>query len=151
MINDQFEGPAGAIRSGIKNSSGDVVVVVAADGCDDASQISDLVRLVERGITVACASRYMHGGKLVNSPFLKDLLSRFANILLHFLRRIGTRDSTNNYKAYSRKFLESISIEPVHGFEIGLELTVKAFRAGLSIAEIPTIRIERDSGQSNFQ
>ena len=53
-----------------------VVVVTMADGCDDPRQIDDLARLVERGVVVAAASRYMPGGQQVGGPVLKRLLSR---------------------------------------------------------------------------
>ena len=45
-----------------------VVVVTMADGCDDARQIDELARLVERGVVVAAASRYMPGGQQVGGP-----------------------------------------------------------------------------------
>lgn len=150
FVNDYFPGPAGAIRAGIRKSTGRVVVVTSADGSDDASQISDLVMLVERGVDIASASRYMHGGKLINSPFLKGFLSRMAGLSLHLFRRVGTKDATNNFKAYSSDFLKSIEIESIYGFEIGLELVAKARRARRPIAEIPTIWIERESGVSKF-
>ena len=150
LLNDYFPGPAGAIRAGIRKAIGQVIVVTSADGSDDASQIPELVMLVERGVDIASASRYMHGGKLINSPFLKGFLSRLAGLSLHHLRRIGTRDATNNFKAYSADFLNSIDIESIYGFEIGLELVAKARRAKRPIAEIPTIWIERNSGISKF-
>jgi glycosyltransferase involved in cell wall biosynthesis len=150
LVNDFFPGPAGAIRSGIRKSSGRTIVVTSADGSDDASQIVDLVMLVERGIDVAAASRYMHGGKLINSPFLKGVLSRAAGLSLHIFKRVGTKDATNNFRGYSADFLRSIEIESIYGFEIGLELVAKARRANRPIAEIPTIWIERESGVSKF-
>ena len=139
------------MKSGIVAAAGEVIVIVSAEGSDDASQIDEMVRLVERGVTIASASRYMQGGRLVNSPFLKGMFSRLAGLSLHYLKRIGTRDATNNFKAYSNRFLGSVTIESEFGFEVGFELTVKASRKGLPIAEIPTIWIERDSGKSNFK
>lgn len=151
LLNTIAKGPAGAMKSGIIAADGEVIVIVSADGSDDASQIDEMVKLVERGVTIASASRYMHGGRLVNSPFLKGLFSRLAGLSLHYIKRIGTRDATNNFKAYSRGFLQTVTIESEFGFEVGLELTVKASRKSLPIAEIPTIWIERNSGKSNFK
>jgi glycosyltransferase involved in cell wall biosynthesis len=149
-LNDRFPGPAGAILTGIQASQSDVLVVTMSDGSDDPQQIEDLVLLVERGISVACASRYMPGGQAVGQPFFKGILSRMAGLSLHFLGRVGTHDSTNNFKAYSRRFLSTIEIESKYGFEFGLEMVVKAKRLRESIAEIPTIWIERSFGQSKF-
>ncbi|MGH3422031.1 MAG: glycosyltransferase family 2 protein, partial [Streptosporangiaceae bacterium] len=76
LVNTYGRGPANAIRFGIDVASAPVVVVTMADGCDDARQIDELVRLVERGVAVAAASRYMPGGQQVGGPVLKGALSR---------------------------------------------------------------------------
>ena len=64
-------------------------------------QIDELARLVERGVAVAAASRYMAGGQQVGGPFLKGTLSRMAGRSLRLLAHVGTRDATNSFKAYS--------------------------------------------------
>ncbi|GBL21220.1 hypothetical protein EMGBS4_12800, partial [Acidimicrobiaceae bacterium] len=78
-----------------------VVVVTMADGCDDASQIAVLTRLVERGVVVACASRYAKTGQQVGGPLIKGLMSKVAGLSLYYGARVGTRDATNSFKAYS--------------------------------------------------
>jgi dolichol-phosphate mannosyltransferase len=151
VINDYGRGPANAIRYGIDQAAARTVVVTMADGCDDPRQIDDLTRLVERGVVVAAASRYMPGGQQVGGPFLKSFLSRSAGRSLYLFARIGTRDATNSFKAYDRDFVRQVGIESRHGFEIGLELTAKARRVGLPVAEIPTIWLDRQAGVSNFK
>jgi glycosyltransferase involved in cell wall biosynthesis len=150
QINEVLPGPAGAIRQGINFAKGEVVAIVSGDGSDDVSQIDSLTSLVERGVSIAVASRYMKGGQLVGAPFLKSNLSRIAGLTLYHFARIGTRDATNNFKVYSREFLNTLEIQSTHGFEIGLELTTKARIQKRRIAEIPTIWIERTENQSNF-
>jgi hypothetical protein len=150
QINEILPGPAGAIRQGIKFAKGEVVAIVSGDGSDDVSQIDSLTSLVERGVSIAVASRYMRGGQLVGAPFLKSNLSRLAGLTLYHFARIGTRDATNNFKVYSQEFLNTLEIQSTHGFEIGLELTTKARIQKRRIAEIPTIWIERTENQSNF-
>jgi dolichol-phosphate mannosyltransferase len=125
--------------------------VTMADGSDDARQIDELARLVDRGVVVAAASRYMPGGQQVGGPALKGFLSRTAGRTLHLLARVGTRDATNSFKAYSVAFVRAVGIESRTGFEIGLELTAKARRARQPVAEIPTIWLERQAGVSNFK
>ena len=78
ILNDLGPGPAKAIKKGISISKGDFIAVVSGDGSDDVNQIDDLVKLVERGVSVAVASRHVQGGQLVGSPFLKGFLSRIA-------------------------------------------------------------------------
>lgn len=151
MLNTYGRGPARALRYGIDHAGADVVVVTMADGCDDTQQIDQLVRLVERGVAVAAASRYMAGGHQVGGGFVKSALSRVAGLSLYWLARVGTHDATNSFKAYDRHFVEDVGIESDAGFEVGLELVAKARRHRLAVAEIPTIWLDRASGQSNFK
>lgn len=118
LVNDYGRGPAHAIRYGVDRARAPVTVVTMADGCDDARQIDDLTRLVERGVVIAAASRYMSGGQQVGGPMLKGMLSRLAGTSLHLLARVGTRDPTNSFKAYSTWFLREVGIDSRHGFEM---------------------------------
>ena len=151
VLNTYGRGPARAIKFGFDHAAADVVVVTMADGCDDPSQIDPLVRLVERGVVVAAASRYMRGGQQIGGPLLKSLLSRLAGRSLHLFGRVGTRDATNSFKAYSTDFVRSVGIESDAGFEVGIELVAKARRRRQPVAELPTIWLEREEGQSNFR
>ena len=65
--------------------------------------------------------------------------------------RFGTRDATNSFKAYSTEFVKRVGIDSRDGFEIGIELTAKAKRLRLPVAEIPTIWLDRQAGVSNFK
>jgi len=150
-LNTYGRGPAHALRYGIEHAAADVVVVTMADGCDDALQIDQLARLVERGVVVAVASRYMQGGRQVANPSLKALLSRVAGVSLYWLARVGTHDATNSFKAYDRRFVVEVGIESDAGFELGLEMVAKARRRRRPVAEIPTIWLDRTAGLSNFK
>lgn len=150
-LNRYGKGPAPAIRFGIDHADAGVVVVTMADGSDDPRQVDELVYLVERGVVVAAASRYMPGGQQVGGPKLKGLLSRWAGRTLHWFAGVGTRDATNSFKAYDRAFVREVGIDSAAAFEIGLELTAKATRLRRPVAEIPTIWLDRQQGTSNFQ
>jgi glycosyltransferase involved in cell wall biosynthesis len=151
VLNPHGRGPARAIRFGIENARAPVAVVTMADGSDDPRQIDVLCRLVERGVAVAAASRYMSGGQQIGAPFTKRTLSRLSGLSLYWLARVGTRDATNSFKAYSTPFVRDVGIDSDAGFEIGIELVAKARRLRLQVAEIPTIWLERSFGGSNFQ
>jgi glycosyltransferase involved in cell wall biosynthesis len=150
--NTYGRGPARAIRFGIDQARADVVLVTMADGSDDPRQVDDLVALVERGVVIAAASRYAPGGQQVGGPFLKSTMSRLAGLSLYWLARVGTRDATNSFKAYSRAFVKEAGIESDAGFEIGIELVAKARRRRLPVAELPTVSLaDRQAGESNFK
>jgi hypothetical protein len=122
-----------------------------ADGSDDPAVIDSMIRLVERGCAMVVASRYMPGGQQIGGPRLKKFLSVNASRILRLIGGVGIHDATNSYRAFSKEFAEKANIESVNGFEIGLELAAKAHRTKQTIAEIPTIWIDRQFGQSKFR
>lgn len=150
-LNGGHPGPAAALRFGFESARADIVVVTMADGSDDPDQIEALVHLVERGVVIAAASRYMTGGQQVGGPLLKGWMSRLAGLSLYWFARVGTHDATNSFKAYSRDFVRRVGIESTAGFELGIEMVAKARRHRQPVAELPTIWLDRGSGLSNFR
>lgn len=150
-LNTYGRGPANAIRFGLDHAGAQALVVTMADGSDDPAQIDRLVELVEGGAVVAAASRYTKGGRQVGGPLLKRLLSRGAGLSLYHVAGVGIKDATNSFKAYSSDFVRRVGVESDAGFEIGIELVVKARRLRLPVAEIPTIWNDRTAGESNFK
>ena len=94
------------------------------------------------GVVVAAASRYMRGGQQVGGPFSRGCCPALAGLSLHFFARVGTRDATNSFKAYTSIRPRGRHRHPP-GFEIGIELVAKARRPRLPVAELPTIWLER--------
>ncbi|HET9895597.1 MAG TPA: glycosyltransferase family 2 protein [Streptosporangiaceae bacterium] len=135
-------GSGNAIRSAMTAARADVLVVMMPDGRDDPSQIDDLARLVERGCAVAAASRYSRGGQLAGAPRVRGFVSRGACRSLRLFSRVGTSDATNSFKACSAAFARRAGIDSADGFGVGIELTAKARRLRLPIAEIPTIGVD---------
>jgi len=150
-LNAAGGGPAWALRCGVEHAEAAVVVVIMGDGSDDPSQIDPLVNLVERGVVVAAASRYMRGGQQVGGPFLKSWASRIAGLSLYWLGRVGTRDAANSFKAYDRAFVEAVGIDSDTGFEMGIELVAKARRHQLPVAELPTVWLDTGATPSNLR
>jgi dolichol-phosphate mannosyltransferase len=151
LRNDLGRGVLNAMKAGIAGTSTPYVLISMADGSDDPAAVDTMVELARNGADVVSASRYMKGGRQIGGPPLKRLMSRMAGLSLHWLARVPTHDPTNNFKLYSRAFLDSVSIESTAGFELALELTVKATLAKRRVAEIPTTWRDRTAGQSNFK
>jgi glycosyltransferase involved in cell wall biosynthesis len=149
--NDLGRGVLNAMRAGIAAARAPYVVVSMADGSDDVAVVDDMVALAERGADVVAASRYMRGGRQIGGPLLKGFLSRTAGLTLHWFGRVGTHDATNNFKLYSRRYLDTVTIESEGGFELALELTIKAALAGREIREVPATWRDRTAGESRFQ
>lgn len=151
VLNELGRGVRYAIEAGMKAATAPVVVVMMADLSDDFSRVDEMVRLVERGADVVCASRYMRRGRHLGGPFVKKQLSRAAGVSLHWLAGLPVHDPTNSFKAYRRAFLERTPIESTAGFCLALELTVKAHFSGGTVAEVPAVWRDRPAGTSRFR
>ena len=132
------KGALNALKTGLEKAQGEAVCVMMADLTDDPKVIDQMYRLFQKNHGVVAASRYMKGGHQIGGPKFKQFLSRTAGISLHYLTGIATHDVTNSFKLYPREFLKKIKIESDGGFELGIELTVKAFINGYNISEVPT-------------
>ena len=138
----------------IKNSVRRGVVGALLTGFHAATHGPVLVVMVDhyrQGFHLVAASRYMPGGELQGGPFLKRNLSKFAGLTLRWIRRLPTSDATNAFKLYDAEMLNALKLESRGGFELSLEITVKAFLAGYRIVEIPTIWRDRTAGESRFR
>ncbi len=151
LRNDLGRGVLNAMKAGIAGTHGPYVLISMADGSDEPHIVDSMVGLAREGADVVAASRYMKGGHQVGGPLVKRLLSRTAGLSLHHLAAVATHDATNNFKLYRRTFLATTPIESTAGFELGLELTVKATINGSRVAEVPTTWRDRTAGTSNFK
>jgi hypothetical protein len=94
----------------------------------------------------------MRGGRQMGGPVLKRLMSRTAGLSLYYLVGFPTHDCTNSFRLYDAALVNDLGIQSSGGFELALELTAKAFRRGVRIAEVPTTgKGTRTSGESRFR
>jgi glycosyltransferase involved in cell wall biosynthesis len=151
LRNDLGRGVLNAMKAGIAATSAPYVLISMADGSDEPQIVDAMVARARDGADVVAASRYMRGGRQIGGPPFKRLMSRTAGLTLHWFAGVRTHDATNNFKLYSRRFLDAVAIESQAGFELALELTVKATINGRRVAEVPTTWRDRTAGQSNFK
>lgn len=150
--NELGRGVLNALKSGFAAANGDYVLVMMADLSDPPEIIPLMLdKGKQEGLDVVCASRFMKGGTHIGGPWLKTILSRMAGLSLCWLAGMPTHDCTNNFRLYKRDFLSEITIESTGGFELALELTVKAWKGGWKVGELPSSWHERNGGISNFK
>ncbi len=145
------KGVVNAMKFAFNHAHEGPVVVVMGDDSDELENLPLMLEKYHAGALVVAASRYSTGGEYQGGILVKKFLSKWAGQMLYWTG-IGTRDPTNNFKLYSGKFLHSIQIESKAGFEIALELTVKAAltRKG-AVTEVPTTWRDRLNGESKFK
>jgi len=148
--NSADKGFANAIKAGFSAAAAEVVVPVMGDLCDDLSTIGQMLKKIEGGFDVVSGSRYIKGGARIGGSRLKGFLSSSAGWSLYYLLGVPTHDIANAFKMYRKKVIDSIKIES-KGFEISMEIPLKAYYLGFKITEVPTVWQERKRGKSNFK
>lgn len=149
--NKYGSGVLNAIKTGFESVDDGAILVSMADLCDDYTKVDEMFKKLNEGYDIVCGSRYTKGGGQIGGPWLKKLFSRAAGISLHYLTGIPTRDITNSFKMYTKKVLNDITIESDGGFELGMEIVVKAFSKGYKITEVPSLWYDRSTGKSRFR
>ncbi len=143
-------GKGDAFRTGFAAVTGNLVVMLDADGSADPAEIPRFIAALEAGADFAKGSRYMEGGGSADITRLRSLgnsvLSGTAN-MLH-----GTRftDLCYGYNAFWARCLPFISLD-VPGFEVETLINLRMASAGMKITEVPSYEKERISGVSNLK
>ena len=151
FVRNSTAGVSNALKTGFKEAEEEYLMVTMADGSDDYTVVDHMCQLLEQGYDLVCGSRYMKGGRQVGGPLFKKVLSRFAGVSLRYLARLPVHDVTNSFKIYRRSMLGSIPIESCDGFEIGMEITLKAHFSGFRVTEVPCHWYGRKKGKSRFR
>jgi glycosyltransferase involved in cell wall biosynthesis len=151
FLKNELGGVLNAIKTGFKKTTEEVLLVTMADLSDDYSVVDKMHDLLVGGFDIVCGSRYMPGGKQIGGPCIKKFLSKLAGVSLKYLAFLPTHDVTNSFKLYKRKVINSISVESTGGFEIGMEIVIKAHFNGYKVTEFPCIWQDRSDGFSRFK
>jgi glycosyltransferase involved in cell wall biosynthesis len=149
--NHYGRGALNAIRTGFETAEGEWCLVCMGDLSDDLAAVRNMLEKADEGCDVVCGSRYMPGGRQIGGPWLKRTLSRLAGLSLHWLAGVPTHDATNSFKLYRRNLLRQIPLESSGGFEIGMEIVIKAHLLGCKIGEVPSTWRDRSGGESKFR
>ncbi|MEG1406115.1 MAG: polyprenol monophosphomannose synthase [Alistipes sp.] len=123
--------------------------------CDFSHNPDDLLRLsaeAEAGADVVVGARYVAGGKVVNWPTSRLMISYGASVYVRTVTRMPIHDATAGFVCYSRRALEVIDLGAVQmkGYGFQVEMKYTAWRLGMSVREIPIIFTERRLGVSKM-
>ena len=129
----------------------DVIMEMDADGSHQPEHLPALVGAVD-GADLSIGSRWVRGGRVVNWPRSREVLSRGANVYIQVMLGLGVRDATAGFRAYRATTLRTISLDQVEstGYCFQIDLTVRVANAGLRIVEVPITFVEREHGASKM-
>ena len=130
----------------------DVLVEIDADGSHQPEELPRLLEVLAAGADLVIGSRWVPGGKVVNWPWTRELLSRGANTYARIALGIPVRDSTAGFRAYRAATLEKIGLDDVQsqGYCFQVDLTLRTIRSGLRVREVPITFVERTAGASKM-
>ena len=130
----------------------DYVLEMDADFSHDPVHLEEFLRAVA-GADLVLGSRYLDGRvTIVNWPMSRLLLSYFANVYARWVTGLRVWDLTGGFKCFRRQVLEAIDLSQVesNGYAFQIEMSVRAWRKGFRIAEIPIVFVDRTEGQSKM-
>jgi dolichol-phosphate mannosyltransferase len=129
----------------------DVIVEMDADGSHQPEHLPGLVGALDHA-DLAIGSRWTTGGRVLNWPKSRLVLSRGANVYTRLMLGVGVRDATAGFRAYRASTLRTISLAQVQstGYCFQIDLTLRVADAGLRIVEVPITFVEREHGASKM-
>ncbi len=150
VVEQRGNGKGDAVRAGLEVATGDIIVLLDADGSADPQEIPTFVEALLAGNDFAKGSRFAKGGGSHDITMLRRIgnygLCRLVNMLF------GTRfsDLCYGYNAFWKHCLDYVAIDS-DGFEVETLINIRMHRAGLKIAEVPSFEYQRIHGTSNLK
>ena len=149
IVKQAGKGKGNALRAGFAACTGDIIVMLDADGSADPNEIPRFVGALMGGGDFAKGSRFLQGGGSHDITLLRGagnyMLSRLANLLF----RTRFSDLCYGYNAFWKHCLEYIEIN-CDGFEIETLINLRMHKAKLKIIEVPSFEYLRIHGTSNL-
>lgn len=128
-------------------TTGDVIVMMDADGSHNPADIKKIIDKFKEGYDYVMASRYMKGGRSEDDTVIRFIGNKVFTWMTNVVQGTDVTDSLYLFTAISRKGLNKLHLVSV-GFEFCTEIVVKAHKAGLRFGEIPAIERARFAGNS---
>jgi dolichol-phosphate mannosyltransferase len=129
----------------------DVLCEMDADGSHQPEELPRLLTAL-KGADLVIGSRWVTGGRVVNWPKSREVLSRGGSTYSRVLLGVATRDVTAGYRAFRKETLLGIGMDAVssQGYCFQIDLTRRAMAAGYHVVEVPITFVERERGDSKM-
>jgi dolichol-phosphate mannosyltransferase len=129
----------------------DLIVEMDADGSHAPEQLPRLLAAAAHADLVL-GSRWIQGGKVLNWPRSREILSRGGNLYTRFALGISIHDATGGYRVFRREVLEKIDLSEIasEGYCFQVDLAWRASQAGFRVVEVPITFAERERGESKM-
>jgi dolichol-phosphate mannosyltransferase len=129
----------------------DVLIEMDADGSHQPEQLPRLLAALHHSDLVL-GSRYVSGGRVVNWPRSRELLSRGGNLYVRLALGLPLADATGGFRAFRRTTIDKLDLDDVasQGYCFQVDMAWRATQAGLRVVEVPITFAEREQGASKM-
>ena len=150
VVTQPGAGKGDALRAGFLAASGDIVVMIDADGSMSPQEIPHYLYFLSNGYDFVKGSRFMGGGGSQDITRLRRLGNHALVKLVNSFYDAPLTDLCYGFCAFHRRYLPFLELS-TPGFEIETQLTISALCAGLRVAEVPSLEMPRRHGRSNLR
>jgi glycosyltransferase involved in cell wall biosynthesis len=149
VVKQTRRGKGDALRCGFEASTGDILVMLDADGSADPAEIPAFVMALMRGADFAKGTRFHPDGGSSDITPLRSAGNRLLSGTVNILFGTAYSDLCYGYNAFWRHCLPAMSVDCT-GFEVETLINIRIARAGLRVDEVPSFERDRIHGQSNL-
>ena len=150
IVQQRGSGKGAALRSGFEAASGDIIVMLDADGSTDPREIPAFVGLLVAGADLVKGTRFAQGAGTADMSLLRRLGNRGLTLAVRLLFRGRFSDLCYGYMAFWKRILPQLDLD-ADGFEIETQMSVRALSVGLKVTEVPSFESRRHHGKSNLR
>ncbi len=129
------------------------IITIDGNNKDSIEDVPHFIEKLEEGYDLVQGSRFVKGGKAINTPFIRTIAVKFIHApVISLTARQRFTDTTNAYRAYSRKYLTDNRVQPLRDifmtYELLAYLSVRATQLGMKACEIPVARAYPETGKT---
>ena len=150
VLEQRGKGKGAALAEGFAAATGDVIVMLDADGSADPGEIPRFLDALEHGAQFAKGTRFGPGGGSQDITRLRRLGNAALTGLVNLLFRTRYTDLCYGYNAFKEECLPFINVD-CKGFEVETLINVRLAKARIRVAEVPSFEHARISGSSNLK
>jgi glycosyltransferase involved in cell wall biosynthesis len=150
VVEQPGRGKGDALRAGFTAARGDIIVALDADGSTRPEEIAAFVAALTDGTDFAKGSRFLRGGGTTDMPWYRRAGNLGFVALVRLLFGGAYTDLCYGYNALWRRIVPVLALD-ADGFEIETMMNVRALKAGLRVAEVPSFEDRRIAGTSNLR
>ena len=149
VVMEPQKGKGAALKRGFSEATGDIIVMLDADGSADGGEIQRFVDVLLAGADFAKGSRFLPGGGSADLTRIRTLGNQTLTGIVNLICQTRFSDLCYGYNAFWRDCLEFIEVD-VTGFEVETRLMMMVASAGLAMVEVPSWEYNRVHGISNL-